>query len=223
MPVGVVVGGALAEVAQPADELGRVRARELEHRLELLRAPGGRRERRRGDALEPRQQLVGVDQVVVGAGAVDQRGCRSRIVGRASCTSGRSSRRNGARSLSRAWTRRPARRGRRASRAGSRTCCWRAAASSAAAPSARAERDVLGGDRAGRRVRVGDQARQVVAALGDRRHRVGGVDDEARSDASSSVSCADQPARGRQRRVEVLGRLVGLRRPCPRTGWRSPG
>ena len=31
--VGVVVGGALAEVAEPADELGRVRAQELEHRL----------------------------------------------------------------------------------------------------------------------------------------------------------------------------------------------
>ena len=37
--VGVVVRGALAEVAQPADELRRVRADELEHRLELARAP----------------------------------------------------------------------------------------------------------------------------------------------------------------------------------------
>ena len=50
--VGVVVGGALAEVAEPADELGRVRAQELEHRLGLLQRLAARREGGRGGVLE---------------------------------------------------------------------------------------------------------------------------------------------------------------------------
>ena len=62
---------------------------------------------------------------------------RSRIVGRASCTSGRSLRRNGARSLVAGFDSPPARRGRRASSAGSRTSCWPCAACPGSSSSAR--------------------------------------------------------------------------------------
>ena len=138
--VGVVVGGADAEVAEPADELGDVRADELEHRLALLQRAGAVLEGRAGDALEARQLARGLDEVVVGAGLADERarGRRSSAWRRARAGAARAGTARGP--WSRAWSRRPAGRGRRASRAGSRTSSCRAAASSAAAPAPRSAR-----------------------------------------------------------------------------------
>jgi hypothetical protein len=59
-------------------------------------------------------------------------------------------------------------------------------------------------------VRVGDQVRQVVAPLGDRRHRVGRVDDEALEDALVGGELLGQVAGGDEERAEVLGRLTRL-------------
>ena len=97
--VGVVVRRALAEVAQPADEVGRVGPDELDHRRGLLQ----RRDRVREATAWRRCSS---------AGALPSRSVRSlsgplrctsvlrsAIVGRASCTSGRSWRRKRARSL----------------------------------------------------------------------------------------------------------------------------
>jgi hypothetical protein len=78
-------------------------------------------------------------------------------------------------------------------------------------PRARASATFSAAIAAGGGIRVGDQAGEIVAALGDRRHRVGRVDDEARQRRLVLGELPDQTARGRQRRVEVLGRLVGLR------------
>ena len=72
--VGVVVGGADAEVAEPADELRDVGPRELEHGLALLQRLGAALERRAGDLLEAGQLARGLDQVVVGAGPADRVG-----------------------------------------------------------------------------------------------------------------------------------------------------
>src|SRR3954469_13965541 len=52
--VGVVVGGAGAEVPEPADQLGEVRARELEYRLALLQRAGAAAEGRGGVLLKAR-------------------------------------------------------------------------------------------------------------------------------------------------------------------------
>ena len=68
---------------------------------------------------------------------------------------------------------------------------------------------------AGRRVGVGDQAGEVVAALGERGDRLRGVDEEARQRALVLGDLAGQHARGRQHRVEVLGRLRWPRSPLP--------
>ena len=97
--VRVVVGRALAEVAQPADELGRVGAQELEHRLGLCERLAARAEGRRGGVLE-RGQLA---RRVASGRCWRRRGARAGA-GRGSsaatpATSGRSSRRNGARSF----------------------------------------------------------------------------------------------------------------------------
>ena len=74
-----------------------------------------------------------------------------------------------------------------------------------------AERAVLGSDRAGRGVRVADQVGEVVAALGDRAHRPRAGDDEARQRVLVLRRLVDQAARAGEQRVEVLGRLGGLR------------
>ena len=112
---------------------------------------------------------------------------------------------------SRAWTRRPARRGRRASRAGSRTSCWRAAASSAAARAPAASATFSWPIARRRRVGVADEVGEVVAALGDGGDRARGVDDEVGQRALVLGELVDEPARGREERVEVLGRLGRLR------------
>ena len=94
--VGVVVGRADAEVAQPARDLGRVRADELQHGLEALerlRAVAERRASRRAGA--PGSFRVASTRSLSGPGRRTS-SRRSWIVGRASSTSGRSSRRNGA-------------------------------------------------------------------------------------------------------------------------------
>ena len=100
--VGVVVGGALAEVAQPADEVRRVGPVEGDDLAAV-----GQRLGRRAAATAPATWLE-----PAGTSASRRRGrCwararltsrrRSAIVGRASATSGRSRRRNGARSRGR--------------------------------------------------------------------------------------------------------------------------
>ncbi len=156
--VGVVVGGALAEVADPADEVRRVRPDEVQHRRRLAQ---------RGDAVGER----GLARPAPGAGALRSssirslfapgrriRWRRSRIVGRASSTSGRSSRRNGARSFVA---------GLDASTSGSRSSSVarrfderRVGLAQRARQQAERlrERLVLRGDRAGRRVGVRDEA-----------------------------------------------------------------
>ena len=131
--VGVVVGGRLAEVVEPARELRGVGADELEHRLALaqrLRSSGRRSGWRPAGARAAcasrragRCRRRGASRACAGRGSSAARRARA---GAARAGTGRGP-------SSRAWTRRPARRGRRASRAGSRTSCWRAAASSAAA------------------------------------------------------------------------------------------
>ena len=55
-----------------------------------------------------------------------------------------------------------------------------------------------------------DQAGEVVAALGDRGHRARGVHEEARQRALVLGDLVGEHARGRQQRVEVLGRLADL-------------
>ena len=110
---------------------------ELEHGLALLQRAGAALEGGARDLLEAGQLARGLDQVVVGAGAADERarGRRSSAWRRARAGAARAGTAPGP--WSRAWTRRPAGRGRRASRAGSRTSCCRAAASSAAASAPR--------------------------------------------------------------------------------------
>ena len=168
--VGVVVRRALAEVAQPAGELGRVRAQELEHRL---RAPASA-SRPLSNAGVATRCSAGILRVastrsLSGPVAAHERAQVADRRPRARRTSGRSSRRNGARSLRRRLglgdehvevverraqvdERRvgaPQRRRQQAERA--------------------RERDVLRADRARGRVRVADEAGEVVALLGQRR------------------------------------------------------
>ena len=221
--VGVVVDGALAEVAEPADEVRRVRAGRT--RAPAARAASASRPLRnagRRDALERRDLARRLDEVVVGAVAADE---HAQVAG---SSGGRRPRAGAARAgtapgpWSPAWTRRPARRGRRAWRAGSRTSCWRGAAWSAAAraraPAPRSRCPIA--DAVGsrwRRARTGRRAaRRSPSTARDEltRKRV--------SAPSSSVTSLHEPARAREERVEVLRRLARPPRPCPRTGWRSP-
>ena len=173
--VGVVVGGADAEVAEPADELRDVRADELEHRLALLQRAGAVLERRAGDLLEAGQLARGLDEVVVGAGPAHERarGRRSSAWRRARAGAARAGTAPGP--SSRAWSRRPAGRGRRASRAGSRTSSCRAAASSAAAPAPRESARFSAAIAPVVAFALPTSVGEVVAALGDRRHRARGA------------------------------------------------
>ena len=123
-----------------------------------------------------------------------------------------------------AWTPRRARRGRRAWRAGSRRWCWRGAASSGSSDErARASATfsaaiAAGGRRSrwrpARRGRRGARRRAVTALRG--------VHEEVGERALVLGELRWRAARGRQQRVEVLRRLAGLRRPCPRTGSAKP-
>ena len=72
MAVGVVVGSALPEVAEPADELGGIRPQEVQDRQA---APERRRrvgERRTRDTLEVRRLAQQLDEVVLLARAADE-------------------------------------------------------------------------------------------------------------------------------------------------------
>src|SRR5205085_10437956 len=60
-----------------------------------------------------------------------------------------------------------------------------------------------------RRVRVAHQPGEVVSPFGDGGHRPRGVDDEIGERPLVLRELVDEPARGRQERVEVLGRLAG--------------
>ena len=116
--VGVVVGGDLAELREPAGEVGRVAAHVLEHRLRAVERP----DRAREDAWRSAAPAAAAWRSArsgrcSGPGArISSR--RSAIVGRASRTSGRSSRRKGASSLVAGFDSSTSGRGRRASRAG---------------------------------------------------------------------------------------------------------
>ena len=72
------------------------------------------------------------------------------------------------------------------------------------------QRDVLRADRPRGRVRVADEAGEVVAPLGQRGDEPRRVDDEARQRVLVLGDLADEPARRRQQRVEVLRRLARL-------------
>ena len=71
--VRVVVGGRLAEVAEPADEVGRVGPQEVDHRLALAHRRDRAAERRAADPLQLRQVLHRVGRVVERAGLRDDR------------------------------------------------------------------------------------------------------------------------------------------------------
>ena len=208
--VGVVVGGALAEVAQPADEVRRVRADELEHRLRAL-------ERRRGPPGRPASRPAAATASCASPRRGRCRGrrggsacCRSRIVGRASRTSGRSSRRNGARSLvagldSATSTSRSSSVARRftnvvlarRSVVGSSSSARESATFSAAIAPAVAFALLTRPERSSRR------SATAVTALR-------GVHEEAGQRALVLGDLVGEHARGRQQRVEVLGRLADL-------------
>ena len=209
MAVGVVVGGALAEVAQPADEVRGVGPDELHDRLGLVQRGDRVREHRLGRALELGRLAQQLDQVVVGALAADQLaqvGDRRPCVAHERAQGGEERRQALGRRLGRGdqdveivERRTQIDEGRigLAQRAGQQ------------AESAR-ERDVLRADRGGRRVRVRDEVREVVAARGDRGHGLRGVDDEVLEDLAVAIELADEPAGGRQRGAEVLGRLLDV-------------
>src|SRR3954466_8982365 len=72
MAVGVVVGGPLPEVVEPARELRDVGADELEHGLALLQRLRRVREGGARDPLDRGQLACRVEQVVVGAGPRDE-------------------------------------------------------------------------------------------------------------------------------------------------------
>ena len=133
--VGVVVARHLAELGEPAGQVGRVVARVLDHRLGAVeRADRAREDAGAVSARQPRLLRRQLDQVVVRARLADQRraGRRSSAARRPPAGAAR-----GRRARARAWpasTRPRAARGRRASRAGSRTSCWPCAACPAAAP-----------------------------------------------------------------------------------------
>ena len=206
MAVGVVVGRALAEVAEPAH---RARGR----RAAGTRAPAGSSSARRSSwrrpgsrqALEARQLERRVDEVVVRPRAVEhQRAGRGRSAARRA-PAGAAGAKNGASFLVA---------GLEALTSGSRSSSVERRFTNVVLPrrsvvgssaSAR-ESDVFSAAiAAGGGVRVADERRQVVAARGDRRDRARGVDDEvAVSAPSSRVDLVDQPARARQHRVEVL-------------------
>ena len=168
--VGVVVGGALAELREPAGQVGRVRADVLDHRLRVAAA---RSIARGNDASSSASASFGacwlqLDQVVARAGRADQ---RAQVAGSSGARRAPAGAARAGTARGRAWrasTRPPARRGRRASRAGSRTSCSRCAACPAGgrARGASATFSSPIAPRGG--VGVADQRGQVVAALGER-------------------------------------------------------
>ena len=72
------------------------------------------------------------------------------------------------------------------------------------------QRGLLAAERAGGLVQVADEARQVVAALGQGAHELGAVDEEALEDRRVLGQLAEQAAGGRQRGVQVVEALAGL-------------
>ena len=209
--VGVVVGGADAEVAEPADELRDVRADELEHRLALLQRAGAVGEGRARDLLEARQLARRLDEVVVGARAGGRACERSAIVGLASRTQRAQLAQERREVLGRGLgvgdqrvevVERRAQVHERRVAAPQRGRQQRQRL---------AERPVLGGDRARRGVRVADQRRR--GRRGARRSPVTVREEEtmkSRQRALVRGRLVDQPAGAGEQRVEVLGRLGGL-------------
>src|SRR3954452_15387636 len=209
MAVGVVVGGTLPEVVEPARQLRDVGADELEHGLALLQRLRRVREGGGRDALERGQLARRVEQVVVGAGPRDE---PAQVLDRRA--------RAGHERAQLAQERReplggglglvdervevvergaqvhergvgaPQRGGQQLERA--------------------RQRAVLRADRGGGRVRVAHEVGQGVPPLGHRRHRTRGVDDEVGQRPLVLRELVDEPARRREEGVEVLGRLGGL-------------
>ena len=225
MAVGVVVGGALAEVAEPADEVGRVGADELEHRLRASRAPGGECVNAgRGDALQRAAACASRRP-----GRCRRRGVvtsvrRSWIVGRASCDE----RAQLAQERREVLRRRLGRVDQHVEVVERRAQVHErrvgAPQRGRQQPERARERDVLA-----RRSRP--PSRWCCRRAPARSSRRSAIAVTAREELtmkrvsapSSSVSWLTSCARGREQRVEVLGRLAGLLALARRTAWRSPG
>jgi hypothetical protein len=135
---------------------------------------------------------------------------RSRIVGRAAETSGRSSRRKRARSFVAGLD--SATRHVEVGQRGAQVHEGRVAAAQRVGQALQhaRERLVLGDDALRRLVGIPDQVGERLALLGESGHRLGPVDDEALEGARVAVDLVDEATRARQRRVEVPGGLVGL-------------
>ena len=116
------------------------------------------------------------------------------------------------------------RRGRRASRAGSRTSCCALRSVSGRSPSASVERRVLVADRRRGRVRVGDEVREVVAALGQRRRRSSRAltQEGARSVCWSRTSSLTSRREASSAGLKYLRRLRWPARRGRRTASREP-
>ena len=203
--VGVVVGGALAEAADPADEVRRVGPRELEHRLGAHERLASVAEGGRGGALERRHLARGLDEVVVGAGpadrgaqVADRRACRGHQ--RAQLAQERRQVLGGGLGLRDQHVEVVERRaqvhegGVGAPQRGRQQ------------PERLGQRGVLGADRGRRLVGVADELGEVVAALGDRGRRAARVDQELGQRRLVLGQLLDEPARARQDGVEVLRR-----------------
>ena len=198
--VRVVVGRALAELRDPAGQVGRVRADVLDDGLRLLERLDRARE---GDARalgEQRLLLRQVDQVVARPLLLDQEAeVADRRLG------------VGHERPQRPEERRQVLRGRlrlgdehvevAQRRAQVHERRVRLAEGGRKQPERTRERGVLVADRPRGRVRVRDEVGQVVAALGDRPHDRGRIDDEA----LEALVVADQLARSAAMRSRARG------------------
>ena len=83
------------------------------------------------------------------------------------------------------------------------------------------QRLLLAAERARGLVEVADQAREVVAALGERGDHLGAVDEEALEHRRVAGQLVEEAAGGGERRVQVLEADVRLVAPCRATGGRA--
>ena len=212
MPVGVVVAGGAAEAADRAEDVRRVRPQELELVVGLLHRGDGRRDGAARSGFERRQVPSGIGEIVGLALAIDgspkivedgygllhhrlqlpEEG--SQVLGGGlrgvdqgvEVVEGAAQVEEGGIGLAQ---------GRRQRHQGA------------------VERLVLGGDRPQRLVGVGDQAGEVIAALGDRADHAGAVDEEVGEHALVAAELLEEAVGGDQRRAQVLVGLVRVLGP----------
>ena len=219
MAVGVVGGGALAELREPAGQVGRVLAQRVDELLRAVERRGSCAGRRsRSAARAAAACAVRSIRSLFLPGRADQLAQVADRRAAASATSGRSARRSVSQLLGvRAWTRPPARPRRRAPRAGSRTSCC--ALRSVVGQQPERARRAPRSRRRSRRTRcsrcppagVSSPRRSAIAPIGLR-----GVDQEALEHRVVGDQLAGQPRRGVQRRAEVLERLRAPASALPR-------